>query len=90
MTECQIENQGKVHQCIIPRSSYMKFYPIWSRCCGEMALDGRTDGQVEGRMARLTNRQTDEAATICSPFWEHNKWNTSNNDGQKIAKRTAI
>ena len=41
----------------------MKFYQIRSRGCGEMASDGWTDGQKDGR--------TDEAATICSPFWDH-------------------
>ena len=52
MTERRTEKPGKVHRCNTLKSSYVKFYPIWSRCCGEMALDGRTDGR------------TDEAATI--------------------------
>ena len=43
----------------------MKFYPIWSKGCGEMALDRRTEGWTEG--------QTDEAVTICSLFGEHDK-----------------
>ena len=60
MTENQIENPGKLHQRNIPKNSYMKFYPILSRGRGEMASDGQTDGR------------TDEAATICSPFGEHN------------------
>ena len=49
MTENQIEKPGKVHRSNIPKASYMKFYPIWSRDCGEMASDGRTDGQTDGR-----------------------------------------
>ena len=43
MTDRQIEKPGKVHRCNILRSSFMNFYPIWSRACGEMASDGPTD-----------------------------------------------
>ena len=59
--ERQIENRGKVHRSNIPRSSYMKFHPIWSRGWGENGF-GQTDGQTDG--------QTEEAATTCSPFRE--------------------
>ena len=43
----------------------MKFYPIWSKDCGEMTLDRRTEGWTEGR--------TDEAVTRCSLFGKHDK-----------------
>ena len=43
----------------------MKFYPISSKGCREMALDRRTKGWTEGR--------TDEAVTICLLFGEHDK-----------------
>ena len=41
-TDHRIENPGNAHQRNIPRSSYMKFYPIWSISYPEMALDGWT------------------------------------------------
>ena len=43
MTERQIENPGKGHRRNIPKSSYMKFYPIWSSSWGDIASDGPTD-----------------------------------------------
>ena len=42
----------------------MKFYPIWSGGCGEMASYGWTDVLADGR--------ADKAATIFSPFGAHN------------------
>ena len=48
MTERQIENPGEVHRRNIPRSSYMKFHPIWSRRWGETASDGPTEEQMDG------------------------------------------
>ena len=69
MAERQIENPGIVYRRNIPRSSYMKFHPIWSSSWGEMASNGRIDGRIDGR----TDGRTNEAATICSPFGEHKK-----------------
>ena len=63
MTDRQIEKPGKVHRCNILRGSFMNFYPIWSRACGEMASDGPTD--------RRRDRWTEETGTIYSPFGEH-------------------
>ena len=63
MKEHQIEKPGNENRSNILGSSNMKFYPIWSRGCGEMASDRRT--------TRRTDGWTDEAATICSPFWKH-------------------
>ena len=44
---------------------------------GEMASDRRQDRWTEGRTEGWTDGLTDEAATIFSPFREHNKlqWN---------------
>ena len=71
MTVCQIKKPGKEHQRNILRSSYMKFYPIWFRGCGEMASDGRTDGR------------TDKVATICSLFGEHENSSTRRDTGRQ-------
>ena len=43
----QIEKPGKKYLCNVPRSSDMKFHKIWYRGCGEMALDGWTNGHMD-------------------------------------------
>ena len=43
MMKPQIEKSGKRSLCIGARSSYKKFHKIWSRSCGEIASDKRTD-----------------------------------------------
>ena len=46
-THPQIEKPGKRYLHIVPTgSSDMKFHNIWSRNCGEMALDERTDART--------------------------------------------
>ena len=62
-TLLQIEKPGKGHRCNILRNSYMKFDTIWCSGCREMASDGQTDVQTDGRI--------DQAATIRSLFREH-------------------
>ena len=57
MTECEIENLGKVHWRNIARRSYMKFHPIWSRVWGEIASDRWTYRQMDGRMDGPTKRR---------------------------------
>ena len=57
MTEHQIRKQGKIHWRNILSSLYMKFYPIWSRCCKELALDGMIDKQTDRRTEGWTDRQ---------------------------------
>ena len=66
MTERQIEKPGELHRRNILKSSYMKFYPIWSRVVDKWL---RTDRQTAGR----TDGRTDEAATTCSSSGEHNR-----------------
>ena len=66
MTEHQIKNPGKLikfYHLNILRSLHMTFYPIWSRSCGRWT-DRRKCGRTDG--------WTDKAATVCSPFGEHN------------------
>ena len=58
MTECEIENLGKVHWRNIARHSYMKFHLIWSRVWGEIALDRWTYRQMDGRMEGWIDRQS--------------------------------
>ena len=60
MTERQIGKPGKVHRRDILRSSYMKFYQIWS------GLSRNCFGWTEGRNGRIG-----EATTICSIFGKH-------------------
>ena len=53
MTEHHIEKPGNTPRCNTLRSSYMKFYQIRSRGCGEMASDGRTDRRSGDYMLAL-------------------------------------
>ena len=63
MTECQIENWENYN---ILGNLDKIFHPIWSRGCGEMALDSLTERKKDGQ-------QTEEAATIYSSFGKHKK-----------------
>ena len=53
MAEGQVGKPGMAHRRNTLRSSYMKFYQIRSRGCGEIASDGRKDGQTKRRLYAL-------------------------------------
>ena len=52
MAEREIEKPGMTYRRNTLRSSFMKFYQIRSKGCGEMASDGRTDGRKDGQTNR--------------------------------------